>query len=51
MARNKPVAKKIRLLKAEKQNRRVPAWVMMRTARRFTRHPKQRSWRITSLKK
>ncbi|MDI6708512.1 MAG: 50S ribosomal protein L39e [Candidatus Thermoplasmatota archaeon] len=51
MARNKPVAKKLRLLKAEKQNRRVPAWVMMKTARRFTRHPKQRSWRRTSLKK
>lgn len=51
MARNKPHAKKLRLLKALKQNRRVPAWIMMKTDRRFTRHPKQRSWRITKLKK
>ena len=33
MARNKPHAKKKRLLKAGKQNRRVPVWVMMKTSR------------------
>ena len=31
MSRNKPAAKKIRLLKAGKQNRRVPVWVMLKT--------------------
>ncbi len=50
MTRYKPPAMKARLNKATKQNRRVPAWVMMRTNRKFVRHPKRRSWRITSLK-
>ena len=45
MARNKPLGRKLRLLAAVKSNRRVPARVMQRTARRFTRHPKRRSWR------
>ena len=50
MARNKPAAKKIRLLMRMKQNRRVPAWVIQRTSRRFTAHPKRRSWRRQQLK-
>lgn len=51
MATNKPLGKKKRLMKAVKQNRRVPAWVMMRTNRRFVRHPKRRMWRRSKLKK
>jgi large subunit ribosomal protein L39e len=51
MARNKHVARKIRLLRAMKQNRRVPGWVMMRTSRRFLRHPKRRMWRRSTLKR
>jgi large subunit ribosomal protein L39e len=50
MTRNKPAAMKGRLLKAVKQNRRVPAWVMMKTNRQFLRHPKIRSWRMSKLK-
>lgn len=50
MARNKPAAKKARLNRKVKQNRRVPAWVMQRTNRRFTRHPKRRTWRQSKLK-
>ena len=50
MARNKPAAKKMRLMAKVKQNRRVPAWVMQRTQRRFVRHPKRRSWRRNKLK-
>lgn len=50
MTRNKPPAMKTRLNKATKQNRRVPAWVMIRTNRNFLRHPKRRSWRTTNLK-
>lgn len=50
MARNKPLAKKLRLMRALKSNRRVPAWVMQRTNRSFLRHPKQRMWRRTSIK-
>jgi len=50
MTNNKPPAMKVRLNRAGKQNRRVPAWVMMRTNRQFLRHPKRRSWRMTNLK-
>ena len=50
MARNKPLARKMRLNKATNSNRRVPAWVIQRTSRRFMRHPKQRSWRRNKLK-
>lgn len=50
MSSKKPLAKKLRLLRAEKSNRRVPAWIMIRTSRRFTSHPKRRNWRKTSLK-
>jgi large subunit ribosomal protein L39e len=51
MARVKALGKKLRLLKAKKQNRRVPAWVMMRTNRRFTQHPKRHNWRRTGLQR
>ncbi len=50
MATSKPGPKKRRLMAATKSNRRVPAWIIQRTARRFTRHPKQRCWRRQSLK-
>ncbi|HTY47822.1 MAG TPA: 50S ribosomal protein L39e [Methanomassiliicoccales archaeon] len=50
MTRNKATAMKTRLLRKVKQNRRVPSWVMMRTNRTFTRHPKRRSWRHNKLK-
>ncbi len=50
MASKKPLAKKLRLMRAEKSNRRVPAWIMVRTARRFTSHPKRRTWRRSHLK-
>jgi large subunit ribosomal protein L39e len=50
MATGKPHARKIRMLKKGSSNRRVPAWVMQRTNRRFTRHPKRRSWRQTRIK-
>ena len=51
MARKKPLAKKLRLLKATKSNRRVPAWVVIRTNRTFLRHPKIRNWRRSKLQK
>ena len=41
---------KERLNKKVKQNRRVPAWVMLRTNRQFLRHTKRRSWRMGKLK-
>ncbi len=45
------LGKKKRLQKAMKSNRRVPAWIMLRTSRRFLRHPKRRNWRRSKLKK
>ncbi len=51
MARNKPLGRKLRLMAATTSNRRVPAWVMQRTKRRFTRHPKKRTWRRGHLDK
>lgn len=50
MASHKPGPKKQRLMRAEKSNRRVPAWIIIRTGRKFMRHPKQRSWRRNKLK-
>ncbi|HIC99394.1 MAG TPA: 50S ribosomal protein L39e [Pyrodictiaceae archaeon] len=50
MARNKPLARKLRLAKAYKQNSPVPLWVLLRTNRRFTSHPKRRHWRRVTLK-
>ena len=50
MTSNKPGAKKRRLMAATKSNRRVPAWIIQRTDREVTRHPKMRSWRRQSLK-
>ena len=50
MSKHKPHARKLRLMSATKANRRVPAWVMMRTNRTFLRHPKRRHWRRTKLK-
>ncbi len=43
--RRKSLARKTRQLRAVRRNRRVPAWVMQRTNRQVTRHPKRRSWK------
>ena len=51
MARVKPFAKKLRLMKVTKRNRRVPAWVMMRTARHFVSHPRRHHWRRSKLQR
>ena len=50
MSSTKAPAMKQRLNKKDKQNRRVPAWVMIRTNRQFLRHPKRRSWRMSKIK-
>ncbi|HYC20889.1 MAG TPA: 50S ribosomal protein L39e [Candidatus Bathyarchaeia archaeon] len=44
------IGKKKRLAKATKQNRRVPAWVTVRSNRNVTTHPKRRHWRRGRLK-
>jgi len=50
MARNKPTAKKKRLMKAGKQKKPVPTWVIAKTAGKFRTHPKKRQWRSRKIK-
>ncbi|MHA2223882.1 MAG: 50S ribosomal protein L39e [Candidatus Hodarchaeales archaeon] len=50
MARNKPYAKKIRLGKKTNSNQTVPTWVIMKTSRNVTTHPKRRRWRSSKIK-
>ncbi|HEX3013977.1 MAG TPA: 50S ribosomal protein L39e [Methanobacterium sp.] len=51
MSRNRPLAKKLRLAKANKQSRTVPVWVRIKTNRKVMTHPKaRRHWRRSSLK-
>jgi len=42
---------KLFLAKRNKQNSRVPVWVIIKTNRKVIRHPKRRHWRRTTLKK
>ena len=41
----KSKAKKQRLAKLERQNSRVPAWVILKTDRDTQRNPQRRHWR------
>ncbi|MFC4450683.1 MULTISPECIES: 50S ribosomal protein L39e [Halorussus] len=41
----KSKAKKKRLSKLDRQNSRVPAWVIMKTDRETMQNPKRRNWR------
>jgi len=41
----KSKAKKKRLAKLDRQNNRIPAWVMLKTDRNVQRNPKRRHWR------
>jgi large subunit ribosomal protein L39e len=51
MARNKPLAKKLRLNKAGRQKRSVPAWIIAKTRGNVRFSPKsRRNWRRSTLK-
>ncbi|HDI06771.1 MAG TPA: 50S ribosomal protein L39e [Candidatus Bathyarchaeota archaeon] len=50
MARNKPTAKKRRLIKAGKQCQSVPSWVVSKTVGKVRTHPKRRHWRRGKIK-
>ncbi|NVM54943.1 MAG: 50S ribosomal protein L39e [Candidatus Helarchaeota archaeon] len=50
MARVKPLGKKLRLGKANKQNRSIPAWIIVKTRGRVRTHPKRRKWRNQRIK-
>jgi large subunit ribosomal protein L39e len=45
----KTKGKKKRLAKAQNQNQRVPAWVIVKTQRNVMTHPKRRHWRRSTL--
>ena len=47
----KSPAKKSRLGKVMKQERRVPVWVTVKTNRTVRSHPKRHSWRHSKLKR
>lgn len=50
MARNKPLAKKLRLINREKTNQPIPTWVSIRTRLKIRRGYRLRHWRRSKLK-
>jgi large subunit ribosomal protein L39e len=50
LAMNKPLARKLRLARAAKSNRALPAWIIIRTLRRVRFSPVRRHWRVSKLK-
>lgn len=50
MSRHKPLARKLRLARAFKTSQPVPAWVIVKTLRKFAFNPKRRNWRQVKLK-
>jgi large subunit ribosomal protein L39e len=50
MSAHKKTGLKNRMIRATNSNRRVPAWVIIKTSRRVMRNPKQRNWRRNNLK-
>ncbi|MCX8208260.1 MAG: 50S ribosomal protein L39e [Sulfolobales archaeon] len=49
MARNKHVARKLRLARAAKSNSAIPIWVVVKTRRRVSFRPRLRHWRRSKL--
>ena len=50
MAARKSSPRKIRLIKKQKQNSVVPAWIILKTKRSVRNNPKHRQWRRSELK-
>jgi large subunit ribosomal protein L39e len=50
LARNKPTARKRRLIKASKRAKAVPTWVIAKTLGHVRSSPKRRHWRRSKLK-
>lgn len=50
MARFKHVARKLRLIAAEKSNKPIPIWVTVKTRRKVRRGFRLRNWRRSKLK-
>jgi len=50
LARNKPTARKRRLIKASKRAKTVPTWVIAKTLGHVRSSPKRRHWRRSKLR-
>jgi len=50
VARNKPTAKKRRLIKAGRQKKPIPTWIVAKTMRQVRPNPKRRPWRQRKLR-
>gem|GEM_PF-76671 len=50
LAKNKPTAKKRRLIRASRKAKAVPTWVIAKTLGRVRSSPKRRHWRRSKLK-
>lgn len=46
----KTLAKKMRLVKAERQNKRLPVFITVRTKRKVQSNNKRRNWRTEKLR-
>ncbi|MDD1779029.1 MAG: 50S ribosomal protein L39e [Candidatus Helarchaeota archaeon] len=49
MARVKQLGKKVRMGRALRQNRSIPAWIIVKTRGKVRTHPKRRRWRSQKL--
>jgi large subunit ribosomal protein L39e len=50
VARHKPTAKKRRMIKASKDSKAVPTWVIAKTHGKVRTNPTKRHWRRNKLK-
>lgn len=50
MARNKPLAKKLRMARAARRTQGVPTWAIQKTSGKVRQHPKKRNWKRNTLK-
>ncbi|MFH1221507.1 MAG: 50S ribosomal protein L39e [Candidatus Micrarchaeota archaeon] len=50
MMSKKTLLKKKMLAKAKRTNRRIPAFVVVKTARKVSYNPNRRNWRTTKLR-
>ena len=50
MSKNKPAAKKRRLVKANSRSRPVPIWIFVKSGRKVRSSPKRRNWRRSKLR-
>ena len=50
LTKNKPAAKKRRLVKANRRSQAVPIWIFVKSGRKVRSSPKRRNWRRSKLR-